>query len=311
MKSERRHELQTNQLAEWLAHQIEHHRTQLRLALLLLLVAFVAVAVALVWSNWQSSGRGERWFEFFAAETAGGDSNRALESVAEEYPTSAPGVWALQSMADQELTTGTQTVIQDREGAVSALETARDTYQKVIEQAGRYPFLQQRARFGLAVSLESLNEWTQAKQAYDDVIQNGDPESAIVKLAKQRKATLEQEATRRFYKWFWSERETAELPADLETSPDFPGLNLQDLNLTPGDQPPATPPSDTTRPRPADETKPDEAKPDEAKPDEAKPDEAKPDEAKPDEAKPDEAKPDEAKPDEAKPAEDQPADEDG
>ena len=89
MKSERRHELQHNELAEWLFKTGE----QLKPYQNLILAGVVAIAVAIVgyswWARHNATRTNQAWTELSRALDAG--SPDMLAAVAEEYPNTVVG----------------------------------------------------------------------------------------------------------------------------------------------------------------------------------------------------------------------------
>ena len=229
MKTERRHELQTNELANWLSEWIDTIRPYskaLVAAVLLVTTAWFAVAFT---RNRGQQQQAQAWSAFFQAYEQGAESDRLAE-VAETYPDSAAGLWALQSAADVDLAQGTQDLFRDRTQAKEALDQAKNAYQQVSEQAAD-PLLKQRAVFGMAQALESLGQFGPAEDKYREVAETW-PESGVSELARQRLQQLERPATQEWYAWF-AEQEPAPSPLadpslfnDLPQLPDRPDLSL-------------------------------------------------------------------------------------
>ena len=93
MKAERRHELQTNALADWLAktiQKVQPHANTILIGALLVIVAIVAVVML----SGRSSGRSDgAWNEYFQA-TIYEDPEKRLKDVscvAERPPATTPG----------------------------------------------------------------------------------------------------------------------------------------------------------------------------------------------------------------------------
>ena len=67
MKSERRHELATNELADWLTHVVQTTKTYQN-AILFVLLAMVAVLGGYAWWSWQRAAQLETgWEKFYGA----------------------------------------------------------------------------------------------------------------------------------------------------------------------------------------------------------------------------------------------------
>src|SRR5262245_24210486 len=100
MKAERRHELQTNELADFLSHGIERYRDHLP-NLLWGAVALVAVLVAVsLWSSRRGSTQAQAWEELDQIRYM--DSKirpKRLKELAERYPNSDIALWARLDLA--------------------------------------------------------------------------------------------------------------------------------------------------------------------------------------------------------------------
>ena len=233
MKTKRRHELQTNVLAAWLAEKIEGVQPYSK-AMLAVVIAAVAGYLAFTVSGWRSDReQAAGWTAFFDAR-----SLDDLGRIAEDYPNSQAGLWALLSAADGELASGTDLLFRQREQAQESLESAVDKYLRVSQQA-THPMLERRARFNIAQAYESLNNLDNAKEAYKVVVDTW-PDSVLGKEAQRRLDDLNDPATEDFYTWFFesspiiaqtppvsaSPQPTRSIYDDL---PDDPDLSLPDL----------------------------------------------------------------------------------
>lgn len=65
MKTERRHELQTNVLADWLGRQIEAIRPYTNIIIGVAVVLLVVIGVYSIWSAWSRSAAAQAWTEYF------------------------------------------------------------------------------------------------------------------------------------------------------------------------------------------------------------------------------------------------------
>ncbi|MEZ6112586.1 MAG: hypothetical protein R3C99_16470 [Pirellulaceae bacterium] len=252
MKTQRRHELQTNTLADWLGHKIENVQPYSKA-----IVTVVLLACALGIAYMFISGRGiaeagAAWKDFFGAV-----ADRDVESLTEVHERHAgkeAGFWALQKVADEELGRGTRLLFRDREQANEALKVARKNYEAVKANAKRGSLLEQRSIFGLAQTLESMGELDDAKKQYK-ALASAAPESSLGKEAQQRLDSLENESTERFYAWFEKQEPKPpvaatgsnmplDLPRDLTELSDRPDISaFPELSNEPStDREPATDP---------------------------------------------------------------------
>lgn len=260
MKTKRRHELQTNILADWLGRQIELVRPYAKW----ILGAAIAVAVigtaAWYMKTTQSQRSEAAWGDYFDALMER-DSNR-LRAVAEDHAGTPAALWAQQSAADLELGRGIDSLFSDRKEAQTALERARDGYEAVAESASDYPLLKYRALWGLGVAYESLagarsgavttpsadeqqrilrdvqNYLEQAEGYYRQVAENA-PEASLREMATERLDALTRDlSAEAWYAWFAQQTPTPpgamrggdmplpSLPSEGGTLPGLPDLGI-------------------------------------------------------------------------------------
>jgi predicted negative regulator of RcsB-dependent stress response len=203
MKTQRRHELATNVLADWLGEKIEALKPY-STAVSATAVAVVAVVFASVfWYQQRQAGRAQAWESYFSAleEQNPDDARDDLEAVADDYSKSPAGLWARLGLADTQLAKGVEELFKDHASARKALEGAIDDYRAVLEQAPGDSLLAERSTFGLAESYESKNELESARQHYRDLLDRW-PSGAFSSMAKDRLADLDRKATKDFYDWF-------------------------------------------------------------------------------------------------------------
>jgi tetratricopeptide (TPR) repeat protein len=201
MKAERRHELQHNELADWVAEVFERLKPYSRA------IAGVAVAAAVLLTAYVVlSSRAERkqstaWTDYYAAIQAPQDSIEAeLESVSRDHDNVPAGRWAEVALADLKLGEGINLLFKDKAAAEKKLKSAISHYEAVIPNADD-PLLVARARFGLARAYESLGQLDEAKTTYEEIVRASGT-NAYVTIAKSRLEDLNRESTQEFYAWF-------------------------------------------------------------------------------------------------------------
>jgi len=196
MKSERRHELQHNELADWMTNVIEKTKPYANVILGgVLLVAIVAVG----WSWMARQSRDEAaqaWEDFYDALAS--RSFTDLNGVAEHYPGSDAARWAKVVVGDLRLAEGCDELFTSRAGANQELEKARECYDDVLAECSD-PAIRQRAAFGLARAWEAQGKLDKAAECYKQALV---PEGAYALMAKARIAALADPATKRFYDEF-------------------------------------------------------------------------------------------------------------
>jgi predicted negative regulator of RcsB-dependent stress response len=242
MKSKRRHELQTNELADQLGHWIERVRPHLPT------MALVIVGVVVLLSGWyyvassKEYQMAQAWRAYlYAGTNPQGDIVQEFQTVADDFPESPAGLWAGLMAADVEAGQAVRLLFQEKATAETNLGRAIDTYQKVLasEIVKNQPMVERRAQFGLACALEALGDLDEATEHYE-VVAKMDDAPALAEAAQQRLDRLAKEGTREWYRWFADKqpvpRKTPggsapgiglETPQDLETLPEQPTEDFQ------------------------------------------------------------------------------------
>lgn len=231
MKSERRHELQKNELADRLASGIESTRALLPVIGIVLAVMLVG---AIAWGVYNRYSRGQAsaaWTDFYFNLTSG-DAD-SFNDLAADYPRSAAAGWAQQVAGDAFLQRGIASMYRNRTEAKELIGKAIAAFEKV-DQAASNPELRAKALLGLAQAHESLGDVDQAASFYQQLSKVAS-QPGLVNEANQRLAFVTSDAGKSFYTWF----------SQLDPKPDAPITLPSDLSL-----PPASPdlefgPSDT------------------------------------------------------------------
>ena len=219
MKTERRHELKTNELADWLGRNVQASQPYLRLIVGGALVVALLLVGGIYYVNNQAIRQGDAWQEFYAA-TENPNREESLRDVAQRYGDTEVGQWARNMLADIELTNGSRHMFEDRSKANELLASAEQDYQIVAESAND-PYLKRRALMGLAQSLEAVNRIERAKIQYAE-IKNNWPDSYIGKSAAQSLKRVENQGD--FYDWFFDQQPSpsAALTGGMNFGEDLP-----------------------------------------------------------------------------------------
>lgn len=233
MKTQRRHELQTNTLAQELARWIDRVKPYSKLVAGILLAVLVIGVASAVMTRQSRTSEVTAWDDYYAATNAMPPDLEGLEDIADNKRGTSVEPWARLALADRQLLTGTRLLYYDKTGALQLLQRAADAYTD-LKQSANQDRVRYRATFGLARAYESLGRLDKAHQEYLQV------QGAFEALAKQRATTLEQKDVKQFYDWFAS----AELPGSAapnalgapiqqpESAPDGT-LDLDDLSPAP------------------------------------------------------------------------------
>ncbi|MEX2114896.1 MAG: hypothetical protein WD845_17010 [Pirellulales bacterium] len=219
MKTTRRHELQTNELADSLAHWIEAVRPYSRAALALLVAVVVAIFAWSYLSSQSQRKSAEGWNALYSAL----DSNTAREdlvSVAARYSDTSVGAWARVTLADVLANEGTNQLLTDKGAAREQLRQAAEEYQAVLLES-RDPMLLQRATFGLARAHEAQGTPDGLASARKEYLSIGQQwaDSPYKQDADERAAALDEASTKDFYDWL----ARYEPPRSMVGQPGIPG----------------------------------------------------------------------------------------
>lgn len=209
MKTERRHELQENELAGWLAEKVEAVRPHLKTIGAVIALLAVAYFCFNVYASRTVAAKEAAWAAYFDAVGNLPRIAADFEEVAETYPGTDAAGWALQTAGDLYLYEGIRALYTDRSTADSQLENARKAYEGVLNTFSD-DMLLQRASLGLGKCLESEGKIDDAKTRYKSLADKW-PDSQIAVIAKSRLDALEDSETQVWYQWF-AEQEPAPNP---------------------------------------------------------------------------------------------------
>lgn len=157
MKAEHRHELQKNELADWLGRVIEAIKTGNRSTYVSILVGSLAIFLVLIWlynrtpSN--SPGKATVW-----TNLGGATGVKELEQVAEQNHGTMPARTAWYEVARILYSEGVRDLVaaDTRAEAITKLEKVREIYQKLVTESAKEPLLNQEALLWNALAEESL-----------------------------------------------------------------------------------------------------------------------------------------------------------
>lgn len=232
MKTERRHELQSNELADFLTDVGEKAKPYAKGLLGVALAALVILAAYFYLSQRARSEEAESWNEAWQAIDTRNDE--LLREVIKKYPNKPAALWSQLVLADDELSRGVTGLFSQRSAGRDLLSSAADDYKYVAEHS-TLPLVREQALFGLGRAEESLNELGKARDAYESVAKSY-PNGPYAKQAEQRLTQLNRDSAKVFYDWFAA----AELPTNAGKSGLFPGA-FDDTGPTEKSLPPLPP----------------------------------------------------------------------
>jgi hypothetical protein len=194
MKSARRHELEENQLALWLAAKAESVKPHLKM------VGAAILAVVIAWLLYSYfSGRSQKrlaagWDKFYQANDLKG-----FQAVVDEFENSPAGLAARQQLAVMQLQEGNRRLMLDRDAAMILLEDASKNFEVVARESDD-AMMKQYATYQLARAYEALGQLENARSEYEKLGKTW-PDSAYATAAKGRLEDLDRPATKEFYDW--------------------------------------------------------------------------------------------------------------
>jgi hypothetical protein len=203
MKSERRHDLETNELAiqmQDFLDRVKPYASQIALVI----VGLVALAyIGRIWTNASSATESSAWDEYTLASYSSDPELRSMKLLAENEEFAGTGVpeWAYLAWADRQVLLASQTYLTDRNATTKRLEDAQGVFSSLADDSNSQQ-IQDRARYGLAQVLEMLGKVDEARSAYGRV--RGD----LTPLAEARAEQLESEKVKAACEWL----ATADLP---------------------------------------------------------------------------------------------------
>jgi hypothetical protein len=243
MKSERRHELQHNELLDWLRTTGERIKPYQNMIIGVALLAAVGIAAYSLWSRRSAArdtGAWEAMDQAMQSDLPGYARQyfrnpQDFDKVAEQHPDTSAGDWAAVMAADLHRLRGTEALFSDKATAKEELNAAVEKYKEALKS--RSSMLRERATFGLAQALEALgNRLDDAIARYKEVTQQW-PKGMFASVAANRVQELQKEDTKHFYDQFASATMQPRTPLKDEL-PAMPGAR------SPLGPPPADPPAD-------------------------------------------------------------------
>lgn len=257
MKAAKRHELQKNELADWIGNHAEGAADYFWPVVAGVVIAFAAAVFITWYVSSQDATAALAWDQYYQAFSER-DRESFLKKVAEDHPSSAAALWARQSVADISLAKGANLMFSDRPEATTKLREAETNYQEVLDKA-RDPFLLTRARYGMARCQETMCKPDEAIKFYQ-MVADSEKDTPLGKAAARDIERLKKPETVAFLEWFVKQEPKKpvptghggipgmppfQVPNDLPERPDISlpgGLNIDSVApppVTPGSSPAA------------------------------------------------------------------------
>jgi len=157
MKSEERHRLEQNALADWLGRVMLKIRPYSTLILTAAVVGAVVFGAASWWVRSSAQGTEAAWDSFYTAlgnATNSGDP-RPLKQLVDRYRGTLVGYWAAVTASEIHLARGTAEILSNRADAIAEIKNAQEGFSLVADEC-RDVRLRERALFGRGRSYEAL-----------------------------------------------------------------------------------------------------------------------------------------------------------
>ncbi len=236
MKSERRHQLETNLLAD----QIDSHIQQIKKLLPAILGGTaIVLIVGFGWglySNHLTTQAARGWTQLYFSDT----ESQTLAAISSEFEGTTPGLWALMTAGDSEMNKAVENWALDRDVAEQYYKQAVERYKVVVNKAPD-SILKGKAHFGLAQALEGLGQREQAVVEYRKVAAIGGMPPDVIAESGRRALWLESKAGEEFFAWYKNNRPSAPLlesPKPNRTIPGAENFTLPSLSdIIPGSAP--------------------------------------------------------------------------
>lgn len=230
MNSERRHDLQENELAAALGkvnQSIDPYSKPIAVAVALGFIGFLAWGF---YSSGQAGRRSDATYQLIEASVS--NDSETLATVAAQYPKTPAAAWSRLYQGSSKMGVGINALFTSREEAEELLSEASAAYKEALKLSDD-TIIQSRSHFGLARISESLGNVDEAIENYEAAMAVGESD-AMVEEAKQKIASLSKPQTQEFLAWF-NDQDFA--PANPAAPPSLPGAGeLPDLpNLDFGD----------------------------------------------------------------------------
>ncbi|MCC7084475.1 MAG: tetratricopeptide repeat protein [Pirellulales bacterium] len=218
MKAQHRHELQTNELAEWLEAKIEQIKPYTQAIIGALIAAVVLAGVWMYLRHMDSSAEQAASDSLVAAINNPADPLKLYQETLDAHPGTPQAVVARLLMGQQLLRTGSDQLYTNKLEARKNLAAAASEFSEV-EASADDQMIRAWALYALGLAHESLGELDRAREDFEK-LKKEYPTSSRVGDAEQHLADLDKRSTKEFYDWFAKQDPR---PLDLGREPGKPG----------------------------------------------------------------------------------------
>jgi len=223
MKSEHRHELQTNDLSKLTQKGVRFVEEHAMKITIVICVITVAIAGYRIYATQAASTSANAWYDF---STARSPDDFATIAENDRVKGTVAADWAILLGAEGRLSQAIQGMFTDRANAVTELTAARDNFQKLVDN--RDKMIKQRAIFGLGRAEESLGNLEAARAAYSELGGDEFKDSVYHKMSQERAEYLAKSGPQAFYAWFEKQNPKPAEPPKPDSGSGLPGGNILD-----------------------------------------------------------------------------------
>ncbi len=214
--------------------------TTIILAVVACVLGFIVIAFIM---RTQFDQKALQWRELSNASIAANVSGDvdALKQVAANNPDTTAGYWAMLLAGDQQLRMGLGELATDRDAGFAMIRKAKETLQSLVDapEPGKTTMIKHRSEFALAYACESLGEFEEAKKLYEEFVEAA-PESALAESAQRGIGRCSNKDYAELYVKFQNYEAQVIGDAPGPPIPDRPRIgDFPEVDLPPGQKPPA------------------------------------------------------------------------
>lgn len=232
MKSERRHELQTNYLADHLGTAVSTSKPYASYVIGGAIVALFAALAYGFYSSQVAKAGSAAWGDYYF--NIGSGDAEIFQQVAQDHSGTTAALWSKQAWADNKLLEGLDLIYVERAAAEDAVNKAIDAYQEVLNKTYESD-LKNRAAMGLAQAYETIGKLDDATKYYKQVAASS--QDGFAAMANSRLAWIASGEGKSFYDWFATVKSTPatkpNIPTDLSRPPVVPDISFKDMPQAP------------------------------------------------------------------------------
>jgi predicted negative regulator of RcsB-dependent stress response len=205
MKSEQRHKLQQNALADWLAGVLKTIQPYANAVLAVVLLVVVVLGLWRWLQHQSTAAAAGAWESLYRAISSNDPAQ--LDRIVEQNQGTEVAYWAAVLSGDMHLSFGCRDLFTNKATASQDLRKAIEKY-TLVRNESRTSALRERATFGLARAYEALGgtrqsegELGKAVQSYEEVVKNW-PNGTFTGAAQERLDDLNSKSAKTFYDKF-------------------------------------------------------------------------------------------------------------